>query len=265
MSRRTAIDSERLEAAKQHVRRQLAILALHPEEAEIPSNQRAPLGRHFPLAPFDTDMIERLGTLQVWSPEALFQRFTHIDESSIEPFYGDNAEGDGPYAPVEMLTENSHARMKLIAESDRFQLSAISLIADYAVQDVSFYRLIAALNARLAEDNWQGPNEVRKIIANVLRNPEPKGKGGAKRATHFMRDLLLLSLIQSLVDSFEGLAKTGAQNTERGDEACSIVTSVWDDEFREYTETIDGKVKKFHPARPLPATAARNVWVKRAK
>ncbi len=265
MSRRTIVDHERLEAAKQHVRRQLAILALHPDEAEIPSNQRAPLGLHFPLAPFDTEMIERLGALKVWSPEALFHRFTHIDESSIEPIYGDNAEGQGPYSTVETRQENSKVRMKLVADSERFQLSAINLIADYAAQDVSFYRLIATLNAKLADVNWQGPNEVRKKIANVLRNPEPKGKGGSKKATHFMRNLLLLSLIQSLVDSFEGLAKTGAQNTERGDEACSIVTAVWDDEFREYTETIDGKVKKVHPARPLPATAARNVWVKRAK
>jgi len=265
VSRRTIVDHERLEAAKQHVRRHLAILALHPDEAEIPSNQRAPLGRHFPLAPFDTEMIERLGVLKVWSPEALFHRFTHIDESSIEPFYGDNAEGQGPYSTVEILEQNSQVRMKLVADSEQFQLSAINLISDYAAQDASFYRLIVDLNRKLAESNWQGPNEVRKKIASVLSKPEPKGKGGAKKSTHFMRDLLLLSLIQNLVDSFEGLAKTGAQNTERGDEACSIVTAVWDDEFREYAETVDGEVQKVHPARPLPATAARNVWVKRAK
>jgi hypothetical protein len=261
VSRRSEVDGGRLEAAKRHVRRQLAIYAGHPDEAEIPSDQRAPLGRHFDLASFDSEMIEKLGVLGVWSQEALFRKFTHIDESSIEPSYCDNSDGQGDHPTVEILEENTRMRNKLAAELGVFQLNAINLLAEYAEQDVAFYRLFAQLDQRISINYWNTTPKIREIIANVRSKPEPKGKGGAKKSTHFKRDLLLLSLIQNLVDSFADLAKTGAQNTERGDEACSIVTTVWNEEFRDYTEILDGEVKKPRPARRLPATTARNVWV----
>jgi hypothetical protein len=264
MSRRTEIDKTGLEAAKQHVRRQLAIHAGHPDEADIPSNERPPLGRHFDLSPFDTEMIEKLGVMGIWSPEALFRKFTQVDESSIEPFYGDNAESPLPYSSVEMHEENSLARATLQKEAEEFQLSAINLITECAKHDLSFYRLVVTLNQKLANTDWEGPSEVRRAIADTLARPKPTGRGGAKKSKNFKRDLLLLSLIQDLLSNVKGLAATGAQNTQRGDEACSIVTTVWNEEFRAYSYIEAGTVKQSYPAKPLPATAARNIWVKRS-
>lgn len=249
-----------VETIKQRVRERLAEIAGHPEQAQIPLGQRAPLHQFFSLEPFDSETAKVIGATGAWSTRQLFLQFRHGYEAEIEPYYGADAEQDhaAVYAERERLRTN-------YAE---YQRDVLSLFAQYAVHDQYFYDLVSRLNQEMVKTNLDSDLEVSKAFSRILLLPRPKGKGGSKASKNIRRDLLILDLIRDLLERFEGLPAEppeSQRDNEGNIDACTIVTNVWKAEFNKYERMNHAGKMIVVPAQCLLANAARNVWTNRRK
>lgn len=249
-----------VETIKQRVRERLAEIAGHPEQAQIPLGQRAPLHQFFSLEPFDSETAKVIGATGAWSTRQLFLQFRHGYEVDIEPYYGEDVEHDHAAVFAE--------RERLRANYADYQRDVLSLLDQYAVHDQYFYDLVSRLNQEMVKTNLDTDLEVTKAFSRILLLPRPKGKGGSKASKNIRRDILILDLIRDLLERFEGLPAEppeSQRDNESNIDACTIVTNVWKAEFDEYEIKDDAENVIVVPAHGLPASAARNVWTNRRK
>lgn len=155
-----------VETIKQRVRERLAEIAGHPEQAQIPLGQRAPLHQFFSLEPFDPETAKVIGATGAWSIRQLLLQFRHGYEADIESYYGADAEQDHAAVFVE--------RERLRVNYAEYQKDVLSLLAQYAINDQFFYDLVSRLNQEMVKKNLDTDIEVTKAFSRIVLLPRPK-------------------------------------------------------------------------------------------
>lgn len=246
-----------VEIIEQLVRERLAFLAGCPSEAEIAFEQRLPLGRFFRLDPFYPETAAVIGATGELSERRLFLQFLHGYEADIEPYYGDD---------IKPSAAETHAmREQLKSGHVEYQLRILALFRQYAAKDQYIYDVAARWISEIDLSEFNIDSKVRSAFRSITNQPRPTGTSGAKAGTNVFRDLVIRDLVADLLSQFEWLPATSGRNTGQGIDACSIVTSVWNQEFKEYNVIYAGEVDHTVKPRRLLASAVRNVWEKRPK
>ncbi|WP_112309204.1 hypothetical protein [Pseudogemmobacter bohemicus] len=247
---------------KQRVRERLAELAGQRDEAQIPFDQRQPLGRFFDLDPFMQETAQIIGAASEggpqgeWGAKRLFQKFLYGYEADIEPHYGVGNDQDA----AEIDAQRERLRVAHVG----YQLLAIAQFSEGAQNYPFIYDLVVRYLNEIDDSEFQIDPKVRSAFRKIVQLPRPQGASGAKKATNVIRDLIIIDLVSDLIKTFEGLPVTFSRAKLGNENACDIVTAVWDEEFK-YIKRRHGTSVVVIDHRLNAESAVRNVWEKRNK